>query len=129
MSPWKAWLFVLASLLDDAAVLALVVLGMWFFRVKITWVLVLIICLGMGGFVFIMHRAIIPSLLRRKSTGREGMIGMTGTVTELLRPEGTVKVKDEYWSAKSVEGNIDVGEKIEVAGITGLKLEVRRKKS
>jgi membrane-bound ClpP family serine protease len=120
---------VLVSLLDDAAVLALVVTGLWFFRVKITWVLVLIICLGMGSFVFIMHRAIIPSLLRKKSTGREGMIGMTGTVTETLEPEGTVKVKDEYWSARSVGGSIGAGEEIEVVGITGLKLEVRRKTS
>lgn len=129
MSRRKAWLYVLVSLLDDAAVLALLVLGLWYFHVKITWVLVLIICLGMGGFIFIVHRAIVPGLLRKKSTGREGMIGVTGTITEPLKPEGTVRVKGEYWSARSVEGDIGVGEEIEVVSIEGLKLGVRRKKS
>lgn len=127
MSRRKAWLLVLASLLDDAAVLALIVLGLWFFHVKITWVLVLIICLGMGGFVFLMHRAVIPSLRRKQSTGSEGMIGMAGTVTEELKPEGMVQVKGEYWRARSVEGNIGAGEEIEVVAIAGLRLEVRRK--
>jgi membrane protein implicated in regulation of membrane protease activity len=127
ISRLRAWLLFLASLLDDAAVLALVLLGLWLFHVKITWVLILIICMGMVAYVFIMHRAIVPSLTRRKSTGSEGMIGMSGTVTEPLKPEGTVKIKDEYWSANSVEGDIDVGEVIEVVGIVGLKLEVRRK--
>ncbi len=129
MSRRKAWLYVLVSLLDDVAVLALLVLGLWYFHVKITWVLVLIICLGMGGFIFIVHRAIVPGLLRKKSTGREGMIGVTGTITEPLKPEGTVRVKGEYWSARSVEGDIGVGEEIEVVSIEGLKLGVRRKKS
>ena len=125
----KAWLIVMASLIDDAIVLALVFVGLWLFHVKITWVLILIIALVMVAFVLIMHKAVVPSLMRRKVTGPEGMIDMTGTVTEALNPEGMVKVKDEYWKARSVEGNIDIGAEIEVTGITGLVLEVRKKKS
>lgn len=124
---WKAWLLVLASLIDDVIVLALIFLGLWQFHVKITWVLILIIALVMAAFVFIMHKAVVPSLMRRKITGTEGMIGMTGIVTEALSPEGTVKVKDEYWKARSVGGDIVTGEEIEVTGITGLVLEVRKK--
>ena len=100
----KAWLMVLASLIDDAAVLVLIFLGLWYFHVKITWPLILLIAVVMAAFVFIMHQAVIPSLRRRKVTGAEGMIGAIGIVTETLKPVGTVKIKDEYWQAKSIEG-------------------------
>jgi len=127
MSRRKAWLIVLVSFLDDAVVLALIFLGLWLFHVKITWTLILIIGLAMVAFVFIMHKAVIPSLRRKKVAGREGMIGTVGIVMETLNPEGTVKVKDEYWKARSVEGDITVGEEVEVMGVIGLKLEVKKK--
>jgi membrane-bound serine protease (ClpP class) len=123
----RTWLVVLVSLIDDAIVLALVFLGLWLFHVKITWVHILIVSLAMVAFVFIMHKAVVPALRRRKVTGTEGMVGMVGKVTEPLVPAGMVKVKDEYWKARSVEGDIDVGEEVEVVGIAGLRLEVRRK--
>jgi membrane-bound serine protease (ClpP class) len=129
ISVLKAWLIVMASLIDDAIVLALIFVGLWLFHVKITWVLILIVALVMVAFVLIMHKAVVPSLRRRKVTGTEGMIGMIGRVTEPLNPEGTVKVKDEYWKARAVEGNIGVDEEIEVVGVAGLSLEVRRKTS
>jgi membrane-bound serine protease (ClpP class) len=127
ISVLKAWLIVLVSLLDDAVVLTLVFLGLWLFHVKITWTLILIIGLVMVIFIFIMHKAVVPSLRRKKVTGTEGMIGMVGKVTEPLSPKGTVKVKDEYWKARSVEGDIGIGEEVEVVGIAGLSLEVKRR--
>jgi membrane-bound serine protease (ClpP class) len=129
ISTLKAWLIVLVSFIDDAAILALIFLGLWYFHVKITWTIILIVGLVMVAFVFIMHKAVVPSLRRRKLTGAEGMIGMTGTVTEACRPKGTVKIKDEYWQAKSAEGDIDTAEDIVVVGIDRLVLEVRRKLS
>lgn len=127
ISVLKAWLIVLVSLLDDAVVLTLVFLGLWLFHVKITWTLILVIGLVMVIFIFIMHKAVVPSLRRKKVTGTEGMIGMVGKVTEPLSPKGTVKVKDEYWKARSVEGDIGIGEEVEVVGIAGLSLEVKRR--
>ena len=129
ISVLKAWLIVLVSLLDEAAVLALIFLGLWFFHVKITWAIILVIGLVIIALVFIMHKAVIPSLLRKKVTGTGGMIGMVGKVTEPLKPEGTVKVNDEYWKAKSVEGDIGIGEEVEVVRIQGLNLDVKRKMS
>jgi membrane protein implicated in regulation of membrane protease activity len=126
ISTLKAWLIVLVSFIDDAAILALVFLGLWFFKVKITWMIILIVALVMVAFVFIMHKAVIPSLRRRRVTGAEGMFGMTGTVTETCRPKGRVKIGDENWQAKSVEGNIDIGEDIEVVGIDRLVLEIKK---
>ena len=127
MTRRRAWLMVLFSLLDDAVILVLIILGLWYFRIKVTWPLVLVIGLLMVAFVFIMHRAVIPSLLRRKLTGREGMIGMVGRVTEALNPDGTVIIKGEYWKGRSAGGVIGVDEEIEVVRIAGLTLEVKKK--
>jgi membrane-bound ClpP family serine protease len=127
ISPMRAWLIVLASLADDALVLVLVFLGLWYFHVRITWVIILVIVLAMAGFIILMHKAVVPAMRRRKVTGGEGMIGMTGRVTQPLAPKGTVIIKGEYWQARSVEGKIKKGETVEVVGMEGLKLEVRRK--
>ena len=127
ISALKAWLMVLAALADDAAVLVLIFLGLWYFHVKITWPLIVLIAVLMAAFVLVVHKAIIPSLRRKKVTGAEGMIGETGQVTEPLKPAGTVKIKGEYWQAKSLDGDIEVGGTVEVMKIDGLRLEVRKK--
>jgi membrane-bound serine protease (ClpP class) len=129
MSVLKAWLIIAASLIDDAVILALIFIGLWLFHVEITWPLILIIVVIMVAFIFIMHRAVIPVIRRRIVSGAEGMIGMTGKVTESLNPVGTVKIKGEYWNAKAIKGNIEIGEEIEVVRIDGLNLEVRKKKA
>lgn len=129
MSARKAWLIVAVSFLDDVAILALIFLGLWFFDVQITWTVILIVALVMVFFVFIMHKAVIPSLRRKRVTGAEGMVGMTGEVTEPCCPKGTIKIHNEYWKAVSIEGDIAVNEEIEVVGIDRLVLEVKRKTS
>jgi membrane-bound ClpP family serine protease len=123
----KAWLLVLVSLLDDAALLALLFLALWFFHVKITGTIILVILVVVAIFFIIMHRAVVPALRRRKVTGAEGMIGQTGKVTQPLLPRGMIKIKDEYWNAISMDGDIEAGGEVEVVGISGLVLEVKRK--
>jgi membrane protein implicated in regulation of membrane protease activity len=129
ISVLKAWLIIAASLIDDAIVLALIFLGLWLFHVEITWLVILIVVVAIVIFILVMHKAVIPALRRRKVIGAEGMIGMIGQVTEPLRPRGMVKIKGEYWKAICVEGNVDKGEDVEVLGITGLNLEVRKKRN
>ncbi len=123
----KAWLIVLIALLDDVAALALVFIMLWVFDVKLSIVAMIVIGLVLGTLIFFLHRAIVPSLRRRKVTGSEGMIGMVGEVTEALKPKGCVKVNGEYWQAISVEGDIGIGEEVEVIEIKRLNLQVRRK--
>lgn len=123
---WKAWLIVLAALLDDIVVLALVFLVMWWFDVKMPLWVIITTGIVLGAFVFLVHRAVVPSLRRRKVTGAEGMIGMKGRVTAALKPSGTVLIRGEYWRAKSIEGNIETGDTVEVTGIKRLNLEVRK---
>ena len=124
----KDWLIILVALLDDAAVLVLLFLVLWFFKIDIPLWFIIILAILLGTFIFIIHRAIIPSLHRRKTVGAEAMIGLEGEVVESLKPQGVVKVGGEYWKAKSADEEITVGEEVEVLGLSQLTLEVRRKR-
>ena len=123
----KACLIVLLALLDDIVVLAIIALVLWIFDVELSIPMIVILVLALGTFIFILHRSVIPAIRRRKMSGAEGMIGMTGEVTESLCPKGTVKIKGEYWKAVCNEGDINTGEEVEVLRITRLNLEVRKK--
>lgn len=129
LSKSKTWLIVLVALIDDIAVLALLFLILWAFDVDLSLHLLIIIGLVAGTLVFFIHRAIVPSLRRKEVSGKEGMIGLTGEVTQILNPQGVIKVADEYWKAKSLSGDIDVGEEVEIINIDGLKVEVKPKES
>jgi membrane-bound ClpP family serine protease len=129
ISARKAWLMALVSLLDDIVVLALIILGLWAFHVEFTWWIILVLLVAMAGFIFVMHKVIIPAIRRRKLDGAEGMIGMAGKVIESLKPVGMVKIKGEYWSARSTGDDIEIDDAVEVVGINGLVLEVRKKQS
>jgi membrane-bound ClpP family serine protease len=126
-SSLRAWLIVLIALLDDVVALALAFVVLWFFRVEIPLSAIIVTGLVLGTFIFILHRAIVPSLRRRKITGAEGMVGMTGEVVKSLKPDGVVRVSGEYWQAKSLEGDVEAGEDVEVIDIDRLNLEVKRK--
>jgi membrane-bound ClpP family serine protease len=44
-----------------------------------------------------------------------------------LNPQGTVFVAGSWWTAEAVDGEVKAGEPIEVVGVQGLRLKVRRK--
>jgi membrane-bound serine protease (ClpP class) len=127
ISTLKAWLIVLASLIDDALVLGLVFLGLWAFHVKITLAVILALAALIVAWGFIMHKAVIPAIKRRKINGAEGMIGVSGTVTESLDPVGMVDIGGEHWKASGVNGKIVAGSPVEVVAVTGLKLLVKER--
>jgi membrane-bound serine protease (ClpP class) len=52
-------------------------------------------------------------------------VGEVGTVTEKIDPEGMVFVHGEHWRARANEA-IEPDEEVEVVGIRGLVLKVRR---
>jgi membrane-bound serine protease (ClpP class) len=61
----------------------------------------------------------------RKTSGAEGMLGEIGEARTPLNPTGRVFVHGEHWTAQGEE-EIGAGEKVEVVGIEGLCLKVRR---
>ena len=79
-SALKDWLIVILSLLDDAVVLAAVIIILRYFKVDITLPVIIVIAVLFIGFVILMHRAVVPALHRKKISGAEGMIGLDGKV-------------------------------------------------
>lgn len=63
----------------------------------------------------------------RVATGVEGMIGDRAIVVEPCRPEGTVRLRGEIWSARSADG-VEAGQAVTVTGVDGLTLEVEPEK-
>ena len=123
----KGWLIVLVLLLDEVAALALVLLVLSFFNIRIPLWVTVVIALLLGGFAFMVHKVIIPSFHKKRVTGSEGMIGREGTVIKPLTPFGAIRIEGEYWKAKSVDENIAVGEEVEILRLNRLTLEVKCK--
>lgn len=124
----KDWLMVGLLLLDEVAALVLVLLVLWFFKIRISFEIVIVIALLLGTFAFITHKVIIPSFHKRRVTGSEGMVGLVGEVIEPLAPVGVVRVEGELWKAKAVdEDDIAAGEDVEILRLKRLTLEVKRK--
>jgi membrane protein implicated in regulation of membrane protease activity len=121
----KDWFIILAALLDELAIVLLVLLLLWFLKIPISLPVIILLVLFFVATVFIMHRLIIPALHKKIETGSEGMIGLKGEVIEPLAPEGVVRVKDEYWKALSSDKNMVAGEQVEVVRIDGLTLHVK----
>jgi len=59
-------------------------------------------------------------------TGREGLIGTTGVARTEINPEGTVFLQGELWSAMADGEPIPNGARVQVVGVEGLRLKVRR---
>lgn len=125
----RDFLLILVSLADDIAVTLIILLILWLIKGPITLPVIIFIVVFFIAFTLIMHKLVIPAYYRRKVCGREGLIGMEGEARELLNPTGQIKIKGEIWKAKSIEGEIKKGEKVEVVGIEGLSLKVKRKEA
>ena len=64
----------------------------------------------------------------RPKGGAEGLLGEVGLVKERIDPEGLVFVHGEYWRATSQE-KIEQDEKVEIEGVEGLVVKVKRVKN
>jgi membrane protein implicated in regulation of membrane protease activity len=61
----------------------------------------------------------------RIATGRESFAGSPAEVIEACDPRGRVRFRGEIWHAEC-PGGAEVGERVTVAGVHGLTLEVER---
>ena len=74
-----------------------------------------------GVVVFALGR----SLWVEQTAGVDELIGLVGRTTSVLQPEGKVFVRGEYWNA-TADGEVGEGQAVEVTGVDGLLLRVRR---
>ncbi len=58
-------------------------------------------------------------------TGKEALIGATGTATTPLTPRGEVRVMSEFWEATAQEATIAAGQTVQVIAMDGLTLVVK----
>jgi membrane-bound serine protease (ClpP class) len=75
-------------------------------------------------FLFVVGMA-VRTFGAKPVTGAEGLVGGHGTARSDLAPLGTVFVHGELWEARSDEA-IRQGEGVEVTGVEGLQLRVKR---
>jgi membrane-bound serine protease (ClpP class) len=78
----------------------------------------------LGSFTLWVGYLVVHSQRRKPSLGQEGMIGEVGEVRQRLAPAGKVFVHGEYWNAVADEP-LDVGERVQVVAVEGLKIVVR----
>jgi membrane-bound serine protease (ClpP class) len=71
--------------------------------------------------------AVVRGQKRQVITGQEGIIGQVAITRTSLTPEGTVFYAGSFWNAVLEEGQAEVGEKVIITAIDGLKLRVRKK--
>jgi membrane-bound serine protease (ClpP class) len=83
---------------------------------------------SLGGYAAVVAWLVLRSQRARARVGAEGMIGELGRVRRVLVPARRVKVfvHGEYWDADTDEP-LEVGDAVEVAGVDGLSLRVRRR--
>jgi membrane-bound serine protease (ClpP class) len=79
----------------------------------------------LGAFMLAVSYLVVRSQQSKPTMGMEGLIGEIGEVRSKLGPTGKIFVHGEYWNARA-EGEIDVGEKVQVIGYDGMALRVRR---
>jgi len=85
---------------------------------------VLPVALGVSLIVVFLLTLVLKAHSRRSFSGREGMIGETGTARTDLSPAGKVFVHGEIWEAEA-DGPVRAGEKVKVvAFLEGLKVKV-----
>lgn len=123
----KDWLIFFGLLADEAVAVGLVLLVLWAFGISIPIWTAVVLALALGGIAFVFHRSVIPSFHRKRVTGAEAMVGLSGEVIEPLQPVGVVRVKGEYWKAESENGEVPAGKTVEVSSVKGLVLRVRRR--
>jgi membrane-bound serine protease (ClpP class) len=80
------------------------------------------------AFFVVLVAAIIRSRRRKVVTGREGLLGASGVVRRAIEPgkSGLVFTQGELWKAVCPEGRLGEGDRVEVTGVDGLELRVRR---
>ena len=119
------------GLLGVFGTISLILGGLFLFNspsgaVRVGWPVLLVVAIVALLFFSVVVRKIAVAMRRPHATGLNSLIGATGVVRMALEPFGQVKVNGELWRARSEEGELVEDAQIEVVGIEGLTLVVRR---
>ena len=119
-------LAVISTVLEEAALAAIVLVGLPRIGIKLPLVVLITLMVAWGVFSVFTYWIGSRALRKKPVVGLPAMVGGKGKVASPLTPEGFVRIKGELWEAKSTGGEIDTGEEVTVVGQDGLKLVVRK---
>ncbi len=125
----KDWLTLAVMMLDDIAVILVAWIVLNFLDISLPLPLAITLVTLWIALAFFRQKAVIPIMREDQVTGARKMVGLEGKVIAPLDPDGTVKVRGEYWKATSVEGGIESDRSVEVVDVQGLRLLVKAKKA
>lgn len=88
---------------------------------------------GAAVLLLVVGRALLRARREPVASGAPALIGRTGIAESRLAPEGIVRIEGEAWSAVieergEGEAGIAAGDAVEVVGVEGVRLRVRRKR-
>jgi membrane-bound serine protease (ClpP class) len=89
------------------------------------WTVLMPSVVAMSAFVGMVVFAVTRSMRMPEITGAGELLGLQGKAQTPLAPEGMVFVRGEIWKARAQEP-VGPGERVEVIGVEGLELVVRK---
>jgi membrane-bound ClpP family serine protease len=119
---------ILSTLLEEAALAALLLWGLPQLGIHLPLPVLIVLMAALLAYAVITYRLGSRALEKKPVAGLSDMVGSQGKVVNRLDPEGLVRIKGELWKASSAAGRIDTGEEVTVVKQEGLKLIVRRQK-
>jgi membrane-bound serine protease (ClpP class) len=95
--------------------------------VRITLFTALSLALPFAAIFLILLVALIRSLKQKAATGEQGMIGLVGVADNDISESGRVRIRGEYWAARS-SSPVSAGKPVKVLAVENLTLIVEEAK-
>lgn len=93
---------------------------------RISWQVLLPSLVGTLLFFGTLVYLAVRGQMRKPVSGKEGMIGERGVARTDLAPSGQVFIHGEIWQAEAETGEVHAGDAVEITGIQGLHLKVKK---
>ncbi|MFC2012881.1 NfeD family protein [Chloroflexota bacterium] len=119
-------LAILSTLLEEAAIVAVVQLGLPRLDVYIPLPGLIGLMVVWGVFSVFTYRVGSRALRKKPMVGLPEMAGSKGKVISTLNPKGVIKIGVELWEATSAGRKINVGTEVQVMRRDGLTLIVSK---
>ena len=111
-------------LLDEAAVVIVILLVLPLFGIHLHWGVFVAVMVAMLVATIVTYRAITTIVRRKPAGGIESLIGARGKAVTALKPEGSIRISGETWKASALDCEISIGEDVVVMRCRGLTLMV-----
>jgi len=118
-------LAIISTMLEEAALVAVVLVGLPVLGIKIPIAGLIAIMVAWAAIAVISYRVGSRALERKPVAGLGTMVGSKGRVVKTLNPEGLIRIHAELWIAKSDGIDIAIGQDVAVVGQDGRKLIAR----